>query len=35
MYSVKLNEMVIGIEELDMEHAKERENAGFTLVKLA
>lgn len=35
MYLVKLNEMVIGIEELDMEHVKGRENAGFTLVKLA
>ena len=35
MYLVKLNGIVIGIEELDMEHAKERENAGFTLIKLA
>ena len=35
MYLVKLNEMVIGIEELDIEHVRERENAGLTLVKLA
>ena len=35
MYLVKLNKMVIGIEKLDMEHVKEREKAGFTLVKLA
>ena len=35
MYLVKLNGIVIGIEELDMKHAKERENAGFTLIKLA
>ena len=35
MYLVKLNEMVIGIEYLNMEHVKERENAGFTLIKLA
>ena len=35
MYLVKLNGIVIGIEELDMKHAKERENAGFTVVKLA
>ena len=35
MYLIKLNGMVIGIEELNMKHAKERENAGFTLVKLA
>ena len=35
MYLVKLNGMVIGIEELDMKYAKERENAGFILVKLA
>ena len=35
MYLVKLNEMIIGIEELDVKHARERENAGFTLVKLA
>ena len=35
MYLVKLNGIVIGIEELGMEHARERENAGFTLVKLA
>ena len=35
MYLVKLNEIVIGIEELDIEHVKEREKAGFTLVKLA
>ena len=35
MYLVKLNGIVIGIEKLDMKHARERENAGFTLVKLA
>ena len=35
MYLIKLNEMVVGIEELDMEHVKERENAGFILIKLA
>ena len=35
MYLVKLNEMVIGIDELNMEHVKERENAGFILIKLA
>lgn len=35
MYLVKLNGIVIGIEELDRKHARERENAGFTLVKLA
>lgn len=35
MYLIKLNNLVIGIEELDNEHVRERENAGFTVVRLA
>lgn len=35
MYLVKLENIVIGIEELDVAHAREREQAGFTLVKIA
>lgn len=34
MYIIKLNGVIIGVEELTREEAKKEEAAGFTLIKI-